>query len=148
MNLYVWSKDNFPEFDNFYGESMLCVVALDAQNAIKQVKDHCAENLDLWHLIQGTHKQDKELGTWSYPTHPLHKYYLEDRSLRSRGGMGTITRGNAAVAKLNIDDSKRTWHQWLLDNYIDPTTGYGLFATVPQEFDLTTELLLLSRASD
>jgi hypothetical protein len=71
MKLYVWDKNNFKDFDNYYGESMLCIVADDAKRAIEIVKEYCAEDLELWHILQQTWRIDKEMGTWSYPSHML-----------------------------------------------------------------------------
>jgi hypothetical protein len=148
MKLYVWDKNNLDDFDNYYGESMLCVAAPDAKRAVEIVKEYCAEDLSLWHLIQQTARMDKEMGTWTYPSHPMYQFYLQDRSLRSRGGLGTITRGNSAVWKLMREEYERAWHTWVINNYIDPITGYGTHAVLPQEFDLTQEVLLISRAAD
>ena len=146
MPLYVWDKSNFPKLlDNEYGESMICVVAESAKRAIEVLKEETIANLKLWHQIQGTDRLDKELGTWSYVKHPMHKYYTEYTRLRKQYTAASHPFKTKPMYQLIWEEYQREWHNWLVNNYIEES-GYGKFAILPTEYDTEQELFLFSRA--
>jgi len=148
MPLYVWDKHNFSNLlDNDYGESMICVVAENAKRAIEVLKEYTITNLKLWHQIQGTNRLDREMGTWSFPTHPMYKYYQEYNKLKTKFKPAYQPYKSKQMYELIWEEYQREWHNWILNNYIDIETGYGKYAVLPKEYQTDKELFLCSRAS-
>lgn len=144
MKIYIWSKKNVLQFNNHYGESLVVVLAEDSQQAIQLVREKYPME---WEEIQGLEKYFDLMGPLSHPTHIFHSFYQESKKIRIGGSFDNdILPGFTDVWVMLMADYDRAKNQHIEEVYLKG--GYGEHSVQPEEFELTNNLIFVSRAAD
>ena len=150
MKLFIWNGDNLDRFCNFYGESMLCIVAESLSDAVKMVKE---KDIYLWEMIINKISFQPSTTVGVYPAlyknmikeqpffieaHRYHELFVNDR--------GFIKSKNKECTEW-VNNLREQASEWFMENIIDDN-GLSPYMHMPIEVDMSQPQYFISKASD
>lgn len=150
MKMFVWNAENLTRFGNWYGESMLCIVAESLNAAMKMIKE---KDLDLWNMIvEKIAFEPCSRGT-VYPA--FYKDLIKEQPFFIQGQKylelfckdGNFIKSKEKEYMDWRHDLKDQADDWFNENILNED-GLSPYMHMPIEVDLTQPQYFISRASD
>lgn len=150
MKMFVWNSRNLSRFNNFYGESMLCIVAESLSDAVNIIKE---KDFFLWEIIIDKMSFQPSTTVGVYPARYKDMVKLESFFIEAKRYHELFVKDGYFIESKNKEyiewsaNLKEQADEWFMNNIMDEN-GLSPYMNMPIEVDLTQPQYFISKASD